>query len=66
MHHLFGDGQFFKYRFRNRPIHRINPLFHVAMKSRVWPINAAIHIAMLNGIPMDIIDMTFEIDVIAN
>ena len=37
-----------------------------AVKAAIWPVNDARHMAMLHGIEMNIVDMPFEIGVVAD
>lgn len=48
-----------------RPINRENPAPHIPVKRRIGPIDRPRHQPMFDGVVMDVIHVTFEIDLIS-
>ena len=50
----------------SRPVIRQYPVFHVAMKRRIWPVAHALHPRMLDRIEMNVVNMPREVSFVAD
>lgn len=64
-HHVSFPSIYRHIRFAS-PVLRIDASPHMVMKTRIWPISNPLYPTMLHCVPVNIIDVTLEIPVIAD